>query len=282
MHMLPDVQEWNKLCSWGILDWLREKKESGILHQVGFSFHGPCKDFLALLEVYDWDFCQIQLNYSDENYQAGLTGLKAAHEKGLPVMIMEPLLGGKLVNGLPKAAEERFQQAVPGRSNAEWGLRWVWNRPEVTLLLSGMNEMEQLEANIACAGQAAPDMLSEEEQAAYRDVKQIFADSYKVHCTGCHYCMPCPAGVNIPGCFSAYNARSAVDKNTGRMQYLMTTLMGNNPSYASLCKKCGKCEAHCPQHLEIRKELENVSAEMEGVMFKGARAGLKLMRKFKK
>lgn len=281
MHMLPDAREWTKLQGWGIENWIREKKASGAIRQVGFSFHGPCKDFLELLEVYPWDFCQIQFNYSDENYQAGITGLKKAHEKGIPVMIMEPLLGGKLVNGLPKAAEQRFRDAVPERTNAEWGFRWVWNHPEVTLLLSGMNEPEQLEQNLLYADRAFPDMLTDEELNAYRDVKKIFDDSYKVHCTGCHYCMPCPAGVNIPGCFSAYNAARALGKGTGDQQYLMTTLMGNTPSYASLCKKCGKCEKHCPQHLEIRKELEQVSAEMERFSFKAARTGLKLFRKLK-
>lgn len=161
MHMLPDMQEWDKLCSWHIIEWIRNKKSSGQIRHVGFSFHGSCKDFLELLNVYDWDFCQIQLNYSDENFQAGITGLKAAHDKGLPVMIMEPLLGGKLVNGLPKKALERFQKIDADRSAAEWGLRWVWNHPEVTVVLSGMNEMEQLSSNTAYADKALPDMLTE-------------------------------------------------------------------------------------------------------------------------
>lgn len=282
MHMLPDKEEWAKLSAWHIVEWIQEKKKSGQIRQVGFSFHGPSGDFLELLDVYDWDFCQIQLNYSDENYQAGVTGLAAAHEKGLPVMIMEPLLGGKLVNGLPKAAVERFKRTDPDRSSAEWGLRWVWNRPEVTVVLSGMNEMEQLRTNAIFADRAYPGMLTEEENAAYQDVKQIFADSYKVHCTGCHYCMPCPAGVNIPGCFTAYNTYHAINKVTGNFQYTMTTLMVNKPAYASLCKKCGKCEKHCPQHLEIRKELEAVSKDMEGVRFKVQKFGLNILRKMRK
>ncbi len=280
IHMLCDMKTWNTLCDWGIKEWVQKKKESGQIRNFGFSFHGAQDEFLALLDAYDWDFCQIQYNYSDENYQAGVTGLKAAAAKGIPVMIMEPLLGGKLAKNLPKSAVERFRETDPDRSPAEWGFDWLFNQPEVTVVLSGMNEQEQVDENVKIAEKASHGMLTEEDQAAIADVKDLFNQSYKVHCTGCHYCMPCPAGVNIPACFTAYNTVSLISKGQGMLQYYMSTLMNDQPSYAGLCKKCGRCEKHCPQHLPIRENLQAVSKEFEGPLFKATKTILKpFMRK---
>ncbi|MCD8361747.1 MAG: aldo/keto reductase [Lachnospiraceae bacterium] len=279
LHMLGDRKTWNTLCEWGIREWAEEKKKSGQIQNFGFSFHGAQDEFLALLDAYDWDFCQIQYNYSDENYQAGVTGLKAAAAKGIPVMIMEPLLGGKLAKNLPKAAVKRFAQADPELSPAAWGFRWLYNQPEVTVVLSGMNEQEQLDDNVKIADTAAHGMLSDADQAAIRDVREIFKASYKVHCTGCHYCMPCPAGVNIPACFTSYNTRYSISKSQGMMQYYMSTLMSDKPSYAGLCKECGKCEKHCPQNLPIRENLKAVAREFEGVLFKATKSVAPLFMK---
>lgn len=276
LHMLADMKTWNTLCLWGIREWAEEKKKSGQIRNFGFSFHGAQDEFLALLDAYDWDFCQIQYNYSDENYQAGVTGLKAAAAKGMPVMIMEPLLGGKLAKNLPEAAVERFKQADPNLSPAAWGFRWLYNQPEVTVVLSGMNEQEQLEDNVRIADTAFHGMLSEADEAVIRDVRDIFNRSYKVHCTGCHYCMPCPAGVNIPACFTAYNTRYSISKSQGLLQYYMSTLMNDKPSYAGLCKKCGKCEKHCPQNLPIRENLQAVAREFEGPLFKATKTVMPL------
>lgn len=267
-HMLSDLDTWDKLCDWGVGEWIAAQKAAGQIRQIGFSFHGARDTFLKLLDVHDWDFCQIQLNYSDENFQAGVTGLEAAAAKGIPVMIMEPLLGGQLSAGLPDEAVKRFRDDDPRLSPSAWGLRWVWNHPEVTVVLSGMNEMAQLEENVRTVEDARPGILSERELAAYRDVKQMFNASYKVHCTGCHYCMPCPAGVNIPGCFSAYNTYHSISRSTATLQYGMTTLLSGDPSYASLCRKCGKCETQCPQHLPIRRYLEDVQSTMETPRFR--------------
>ncbi len=272
LHMLSDLKTWNTLCDWGIQEWASQKKDTGQIRNFGFSFHGAQNEFLALLDAYDWDFCQIQYNYSDENYQAGVTGLKAAAAKGMPVIIMEPLLGGKLAKNLPQAAVERFRQADPDLSPAAWGFRWLYNQPEVTVVLSGMNEKAQLEDNVTIANTAAPGMLSGRDLAAIHDVREIFNQSYKVHCTGCHYCMPCPAGVNIPACFTAYNSRYSITRGQGMIQYFISTVMNDKPSYASLCKKCGKCETHCPQHLPIRENLQEVAKEFEGPLFKAAKA----------
>lgn len=268
MHMLSDMDTWEKLESWGFRQWVMDKKASGRIRQIGFSFHGSRENFLKLLDVYDWDFVQIQYNYSDENFQAGTAGLKAAAAKGIPVMIMEPLLGGRLASGLPEKAIERFEKESKERTPAQWGLDWVWNHPEVTVVLSGMNEDAQLEDNLRAADEACPNMFTEEELAVYEDVRNIFNESYKVHCTGCHYCMPCPAGVDIPGCFSAYNTYHAISRSTGNLQYGMTTLLSGDPGYAGLCRKCGACEKKCPQHLPIREHLDEVRETMEGTRFR--------------
>jgi len=268
LHMLTDMKTWNTLCEWGIKEWVAEKKASGQIKQFGFSFHGSQNEFSELLDAYEWDFCQIQYNYSDENYQAGVTGLRKAADKGMPVIIMEPLLGGKLVSGLPKGAAERFEETIPDVTPVAWAFRWLYNQPEVTVVLSGMNEQSQLDENIKTAETAKPNMLSQAELDAFSDVKHIFNDSYKVLCTGCHYCMPCPHGVNIPACFTAYNTRFAISKSQAGLQYSMSTLMNDNPSYASLCKKCGKCEKHCPQNIPIRETLGEVEKEFETLRFK--------------
>ena len=192
-------------------------------------------------------------------------------------MIMEPLLGGRLATGLPQAAVSRFKKSNPDISPAAWALKWLWNQPEVTLLLSGMNDIKQLEENIGIADTSMPEMLSEEEIETFRDVKKISSDSFKVHCTGCHYCMPCPFGVNIPVCFTAYNTYNSISKTTGNLQYMMSTVMPGT-GYAGLCKKCGKCEAHCPQHIEIGKSLSEVQRTMEKTMFKVSRFGMKIFK----
>lgn len=271
LHMLTDMRTWNTLCNWGIQEWVDRKKALGQIRNFGFSFHGSQSEFLSLLAAYDWDFCQIQYNYSDENYQAGVTGLKAAAKKGIAVMIMEPLLGGKLARNLPAKAVARFQHSNAALSPAAWGFRWLYHQPEVTVVLSGMNEAEQLNENVLIADTAAHGMLSSAELQVIADVKQIFQASYPVHCTGCHYCMPCPAGVNIPACFAAYNTKYSISKFEALVQYSMSTMFTEQTGFASLCKQCGKCEAHCPQNLPIRENLKKVRKELEGVPFRLAK-----------
>jgi predicted aldo/keto reductase-like oxidoreductase len=272
MHMLTDSDIWNKLKSWGIEEWIAEKKKSGRIRQIGFSYHGSRDEFLKLLEAYDWEFCQIQYNYSDENFQAGVTGLRAAAKK-MPVIIMEPLLGGKLAGGIPAGAARIFRDANPGWSPAAWGLNWVWNQEEVTLLLSGMGELSQLEENLRLADAAQPGMLGGAELGIYRQVLELLNRSYKIRCTGCNYCMPCPRGVNIPGCFAAYNTSYAIGYVAGMQQFITSTaLTSERSSGPGLCVKCGKCEAHCPQHLEIIKYLGDVRGRMEPFWLRGAGA----------
>ncbi len=270
MHMLTDVNVWNKLVDMGILDWIQEKKDKGQIRHIGFSFHGNTDTFLKLLDAYSWEFCQIQYNYIDEFSQAGVRGLKAAYEKNIPVIIMEPLRGGRLATGLPKKAVEAFEGAKEGRHPAEWAFRWLWNQPEVTVVLSGMNSMEMLEENIRAASSSYADMIDEDEKMVYDQVKDIINHQIKVPCTGCSYCMPCPKGVDIPGAFRCYNASYTDGYGKGIMEYFMCTSMRpkENRSNAGQCIGCGKCEQHCPQGIQIRNELKQVKKRFENPVFK--------------
>jgi predicted aldo/keto reductase-like oxidoreductase len=270
IHNLPTVTLWQGLRELGIEDWIAEKKASGQIRQIGFSFHGIRDEFLALLDVYDWDFCQIQYNYMDENYQAGRAGLEKAHSKGLPVIVMEPLLGGKLATGLPPDVARHFEEADGSRTPASWAFRWLWDQPGVTVVLSGMSSVEQIDENSAIAADARPGMLSEDEAAIFAPVVDAFRAIWKVPCTGCNYCMPCPNGVNIPGCFSAYNALYAVGRGSATQLYITSTAL-NHPGEGHSgrnCTQCGACERKCPQHIKIMDTLNELTKRMEPFWFK--------------
>jgi len=263
MHMLTDIDQWKSLKGHGIENWILKKKKSGQIKQIGFSFHGPGNEFLKIIDDFDWELCLIQFNYSDENYQAGITGLRAASEK-MPVVIMEPLLGGKLATGLPKEAVKIFRDADSSLSPAGWGLNWVWDHKEVTTLISGISGIDQLEENIRLADASSAGMLGDTHKAVYKSVLEFVNRACKIRCTGCNYCMPCPAGVNIPGAFSAFNAMYAHGYTEGMKQFITSTgFTSKKGSSPSLCKKCGKCESHCPQNIPIMKELVNVRRRME-------------------
>ena len=282
LHMLGDLATLERMQSIGVIEWLEQLKQSGRIRNIGFSFHGGRKDFEELLKAYPWDFCQIQYNYLDENNQATKAGLELAGSMGIPVIIMEPLRGGKLVTSLPDRVKEEFAQHNPDRTPAEWALRWIWNHPEVTVILSGMSDEPQLAENIRIAGNAVAGSLSLQELAVFDRVKVIMLERTKIPCTGCSYCMPCPAGVNIPGCLSAYNDKYLLSSKNVRWKYLQALgVMSKNPGYASLCVECGKCEKHCPQNIAIRKELKTVKKEMEGILFTPAVAVIRRLMKVK-
>jgi predicted aldo/keto reductase-like oxidoreductase len=269
MHNINSLAQWEELCAWGIREWIGAQKASGVIRQIGFSFHGARDEFKEVLAAYDWEFCQIQYNYANENYQAGVTGLKAAAERHIPVIVMEPLLGGKLANGLSPAALSAFRKVDKDRTPAAWGLRWLWNQPEVTVVLSGMNDPAQLTENLQAADEASAGMLTEEELSAYGEVLEIFKQTDKIPCTGCSYCMPCPAGVNIPACFASYNASYTHGRITSLSMYITSTAANRNSNaLASNCIECGKCESHCPQKIEIRRSLKDVAKRMEPLYFK--------------
>jgi predicted aldo/keto reductase-like oxidoreductase len=216
--------------------------------------------FKEIVDYYDWSFCQIQYNYFDENFQAGREGLRYAANKGLGVAIMEPLRGGNLVR-LPDEAKIIIDQADVKRSPAEWALRWVWNHPEVSVVLSGMNAMDQVAENIRVAQEAGANSLTAKEVAIVDAVNKLLKEKVKVNCTGCAYCMPCPVGVNIPMSFSTYNEHWIFDGSpSAKYMYGRWAQLG---APASKCAECGKCESHCPQGIEIRNELKNVKELFE-------------------
>ena len=268
MHMLPDVKTWNALIERGVLDFLKDKIEKGQIKKVGFSYHGSTPIFLEILNAYDWDFCQIQYNYMDETSQAGVVGLKAAAEKKIPVIIMEPLRGGRLVNDLPEEAVKLFESNEKKYSPAEWALRWLWNQPEVSVVLSGMNSMEMLEENIRIAEDVKVGEFTDDDFAFIDKIKAAINAKIKVPCTGCSYCMPCPFGVDIPGSFRFYNMSYTDNYVVGFKEYFMCTGMKDTKSNAGLCRECGKCEQHCPQNIPIRKQLKNVKKRFENPIFK--------------
>jgi predicted aldo/keto reductase-like oxidoreductase len=255
---------WDKLRGLGALDFLSKAKDKGLILHSGFSFHGHADVFKEIVDAYDWDVCQIQYNFLDQKNQAGTEGLEYAASKGLGVIVMEPLRGGNLAGRVPEEVKAIWDEADVKRSPAEWALRWVWNRPEVSVVLSGMNEQEQVEENIRIAGEAYPDSLTEKELQLVARVEETYRRLMAVGCTGCAYCMPCPEGVNIPVCFELLNTkRMFKDKRADLGYRIRTSGLADSPSNASLCTECGSCEELCPQHLEIPELLKEVVAEFE-------------------
>lgn len=273
MHMLNDVEAWQRLLDMGIEQWIAEKKASGAIRQVGFSYHGNTDMFCKILDAYDWDFCQVQYNYLDEHSQAGRRGVEYAHSKGIPVIIMEPLRGGKLVGLLPEKAKQIIAEYPIKRTAAEWGLRWLWDQEEVTVILSGMGSDYMLEENLKLAAASEVGQVPEEERDLYAKVVQAINETVKVGCTGCGYCQPCPKGVDIPGVFAAYNRWYGEDKKNAFMDYLKCTTFRKNSTGAGNCIGCGKCEKHCPQNIAIRQELKEVQKTMETPLYKVIKKG---------
>ena len=262
MHHLTDFSQWEKLKAIGIEDWIAKRKASGEIRNIGFSFHGTTEMFQKILNDYDWDFCMIQYNYLDEVAQAGKDGLKAAAAKGIPVWIMEPLRGGKLVNLLPEAAKKMIASHPHGWSAAEWGFRWLYNQSEVTCVLSGMNSLEMVQENARIASDAPAGHFTKED---FDFISQIIAEikrTEKVGCTGCRYCMPCPKGIDIPGIFRGWNLMYSETKVSGMKDYFQTTLLRKDSSPATACIGCGKCEKHCPQEIPIREMLKKADKDL--------------------
>ncbi len=277
MHHLTDVAMWEKLKAVGAVEWIEEKKKSGAIRNVGFSYHGGTDGFLKILNDYDWDICQIQYNYFDEYAQAGVDGLKAAAQKGVPVVIMEPLRGGKLVNMLPERAKEIMRESGRGWSPAEWSFRWLYDQPEVTVVLSGMNSQEMVRENCRTADEARVGTLTQADREVLKRVTDAIRASDRVGCTGCRYCMPCPKGVDIPGAFRCYNAMFIESPHQGRFQYAQTVGLTKEPAFASQCIRCGKCEKHCPQQIPIREKLKEADRALRPLPY---RIGINIVRRF--
>lgn len=276
MHMFTDIHEWENLRHIGIEDWIAGHLADGSIRNIGFSYHGDQDMFLKILDAYDWDFCQIQYNYLDEHSQAGRRGLEAAYKKGIPVIIMEPLRGGKLVNMLPKEAHEAIAKSDRGYTAAEWGLRWLWDQPGVTCVLSGMNSSEMVAENIRIASEMTVGQFTETDFQTIEEIRKAIRKKEKVGCTGCRYCMPCPKGVDIPGIFHYYNLSSIEKKSTTRKEFARNIGLRKDSCMASQCIKCGKCEKHCPQHIAIREKLQEADRVLRPVPYK---VGIEVARK---
>lgn len=278
IHNVVTYDQWTRLVEMGIEDWIAQKKESGQIRRIGFSFHGGMAEFRSLMESYDWDIVQIQYNYVNEHYQAGREGIELAASKGIPVVIMEPLLGGRLVSNLPKATIDAFERVAPGRTPASWGLRWLFDQPDVTVVLSGMNSNEMLEENCKVASETAPNSMTDEEHAAIREAKAAFEENFRVPCTGCNYCMPCPQGISIPSIFAAYNESYSLGWRTGFFNYMLSIgVTSGEPRLASNCIGCGACVKKCPQHIDIPNRLADVQRRLQPP---GLKVALKVARPF--
>lgn len=278
MHMLTDLATWEKLKKLGIEEWIAGKLAGGEIRNIGFSYHGNTAMFQKLVDAYDWDFCQIQYNYMDETSQAGVEGLRYAHAKELPVIVMEPLRGGRLVDLLPEAAKKLFREDPEGRTPAALAFKWLFDQPEVTCVLSGMSSLEMVEQNLAAASAARPGCMTDSDRALIERVKEEIRRCVKAGCTGCGYCMPCPKGVDIPGTFRCWNAMYSEGRASGRRDYLQCTAMRKDSSSASQCVGCGKCESHCPQRLPVRRLLKDASRELETVSYKAAKWGIRTFK----
>ncbi|MHB8103735.1 MAG: aldo/keto reductase [Methanosarcina sp.] len=261
-------EAWDKLEALDVIDFLDRAKNDGRITNVGFSFHGSVGDFKRIVDAYPWTFCQIQYNFMDENNQAGTEGLKYAASKDLGIIVMEPLLGGNLANPVPPEVKEIWNEAKVKRTPAEWALRWVWNHPEVTVVLSGMNMEAHIEENLKIADEAYPNSLTEAEIQLVSRAEQKYVQLMKIGCTGCQYCMPCPSGVNIPECFDVYNDLHMfgnVDGSKFTYAIRMSGVFTNTGhGFASQCIQCGECMEKCPQNLKIPDLLEAVVDELEG------------------
>ena len=259
---------WDRLESLGVTDFLDRAKADGRIKNAGFSFHGSVGDFTRIVDAYPWGFCQIQYNFLDRKNQAGIEGLKYAASKNLGVIVMEPLRGGKLTRFIPPEIKEIWNEAEIKRTPAEWGLRWVWNHPEVTVVLSGMNEESHIEENLRIADEAYPNSLTEAELQLVKRVEQKYRKLMNTGCTGCRYCLPCPSGVDIPGCFEIYdNVYLSGDEDEGKLMYAAKPggiIRDGVLGYASQCVQCEQCLEKCPQHLDIPALLKTIAQKFEG------------------
>ena len=265
VHNLITYEDWERLKNNGILKFVDEEKKKGRIINFGFSFHGNLHHFKKIIDDYDWEFTLIQYNYIDENYQAGTEGLEYATSKDIGVMIMEPLRGGMLVDKLPKNAKKHIENFNIKMSPGEWALRWVWNHPDVKVVLSGMNEEKHIEENIKAASAVLPNSLNDEEKEMLEMVKKEFKSNIEIECTNCAYCMPCPRGVDIPTCFSSYNDKSLFGGFKPIAMYVNAT---EDKSAAYKCTECGVCEEKCPQGIAIVDSLKNVSKSMDHWYFR--------------
>ncbi len=252
LHALSE-KRWPQVRDLNVFDWAEKKMADGQIGYLGFSFHDEYELFREIVDAYDWTFCQIQYNYMDVEHQAGTQGLHYAADRGLAVIVMEPIRGGRLSISPPQPILELWQSAPVQRSPAEWALQWVWNHPEVSFLLSGMSEMAHVEENLASAGRSAPNSLSPEELDLIAQVREKYRELTPIDCTQCEYCLPCPSGVKIPRIFEIFN--EAIMYNEYRSARMLYGWL-KEEEQATACEQCGQCEELCPQGISITEWLD--------------------------
>ena len=288
IHNVISYQDIIDLIDMGLFDFIEEKKSNGQIKNMGFSYHGSYDDFEKILELYDWDMTLLQYNYLDNQLQAGLKGIKLAHDKGMGIMIMEPLKGGLLAGTMPKEAQDLIDESTTTRSNVDLALSWIYDTPEITCVLSGMNTMDMLEENIAITDQFLENPLSDDEKKLLNQVKEIILKINKIGCTSCNYCMPCPQQINIPDIFKLYNDKYLFpeDKTHG-IHHTYIQYAGNMLGFTgqrhdgALCVDCGLCTSKCPQRLEIPELLKMVDKSYHGNLLRPiVPVAKKLMKRF--
>jgi predicted aldo/keto reductase-like oxidoreductase len=254
-------ERWPKVRDLGVLRWAEKKVEEGKIDYIGFSFHDELPVFKEIVDAHDWIFCQIQYNYMDTKYQAGVEGLRYAAKRGLALVIMEPIAGGRLAINPPGGIKTLWKEGHHRWKPAEWALQWVWNQPEVSLVLSGMSEMSQVEENIKAAGRSGVGKLDKEDLRLIDRVAEKYREMGFVGCTGCRYCMPCASGVSIPEIFALFNEYYMKDRDSSVKAKYREQLQ--QEQWAKNCTRCGHCEEFCPQHLPIRDLLRGARQTFE-------------------
>lgn len=274
LHSL-NKNAWAKMKSLGIIDFMNKIKKEGKIHKMGFSFHDDHEVFIKIVDDYEWDFAQVQHNILDENFQAGIKGIRYAASRNIGIIAMEPLRGGSLVGKIPKEIQELYDSATIKKSPAEWAFSWIYNNPDVTSVLSGMNDDRHIEENIRIASEIKPNSLTSEELKILETVKEKYLEIMTVACTGCGYCIPCQADIDIPGAFKNLNNYHMFDRFMPKVDQMMQagiSTKDGKPHWTSSCTDCGKCEEVCPQHIEVRKEFIKVQKDLESPFIKGIAA----------
>jgi uncharacterized protein len=257
------AQSWEKMKNLGVLDFLDTAKADGRIRYAGFSYHDDQPAFAPVVDAYDWDFCQIQYNFLDVEYQAGAAGLAYAAGKGLAVVIMEPLKGGRLAPPVPASVQSIWDSHPVWRSPQEWALRFIWDDPRVSLLLSGMSTMEQVVDNVELATRGMAGSLTSDDYDVIAQVRAAYKARVAVDCTGCRYCMPCPQGIDIPLILSKVNDASLYGNLAEEKRGYDISISLKSTAPATACAECGQCVDACPQHLEVTKELANAARLFE-------------------
>jgi predicted aldo/keto reductase-like oxidoreductase len=255
-----DGETWKKMAALGVHDFLDRAMADGRIGHAGFSFHGSEAELAPIVDARPWTFCLLQYNFMDERYQAGAAGVRYAASKGLGVMAMEPLRGGTLAREVPAVAAI-WARAPTRRTPAAWALRWIWDHPEITLLLTGASSFDQLRENVEAADGGVAGALTQEERALFAEVRAEYERRTAVPCTYCGYCLPCPANVVIPDAFEALNIARMYDSDEfARTRYEFVCHLAREPGYASQCNECGACVDACPQGIPVPDRLKDVAA----------------------